>query len=91
MTSTGPLAQEDINLLTTEFIIEDLPESTKRTPSPSSPGLDGLPYEIWYLTDTCVSLLPKKGDLSSLSNWRPIALINSSTWIPKFWVPCFFR
>ncbi|SAM07713.1 hypothetical protein [Absidia glauca] len=26
--------------------------------------------------ETCVTLLPKKGDLSLLSNWRPISLIN---------------
>ncbi|KAI9310011.1 hypothetical protein BX666DRAFT_1483612, partial [Dichotomocladium elegans] len=26
--------------------------------------------------ETCLSLLPKKGDLTSLRNWRPIALIN---------------
>lgn len=28
-------------------------------------------------TDTCMTLLPKKGDLTSLSNWRPISLINT--------------
>lgn len=27
--------------------------------------------------DTCVTLLPKKGDLQSLRNWRPISLINT--------------
>lgn len=26
---------------------------------------------------TCICLLPKKGDLTTLSNWRPIALINT--------------
>lgn len=27
--------------------------------------------------ETCVTLLPKKGDLQSLRNWRPISLINT--------------
>ncbi|KAG1144619.1 hypothetical protein G6F37_012271 [Rhizopus arrhizus] len=27
--------------------------------------------------ETCMSLLPKKGDLTSLKNWRPISLINT--------------
>ena len=36
-------------------------------------------------TQTCVTLLLKKGNLSSLRNWRPIALINTDvkifTWL----------
>ncbi|KAG1305043.1 hypothetical protein G6F64_008697 [Rhizopus arrhizus] len=40
---------------------------------------DALSLEIfppsWF--DTCLSLLPKKGDLSDLRNWRPISLINT--------------
>ena len=27
--------------------------------------------------ETCMTLLPKKGDLTDLRNWRPIALINT--------------
>jgi len=93
-----------------EQIIEDIPftdilEGTRRSPKCSSPGLDGLPYEILNVIasqpackaiitkvyndaiklgifpkswqQACVVLLPKKGDLSDLSNWRPITLINT--------------
>ena len=34
-------------------------------------------YLPTFRRSTCVSLLPKKGDLSNLKNWRPIALINT--------------
>ncbi|KAG2221556.1 hypothetical protein INT45_002570 [Circinella minor] len=104
--STCTLNHHDCDNLTTNFTIEDLIDGAKRTPSKSSPGLDGLPYEVWYLvlqhpeyqelacsiynaalTDaiyppswskTAVTLLPKKGDLTSLHNWRPISLINTN-------------
>ncbi|KAK4510448.1 uncharacterized protein ATC70_011427 [Mucor velutinosus] len=91
-------------------IIDDIPfaeifEGSRRSPKSSSPGLDGLPYEILHVIasqpicqriitqvyndaiklgifpkswqQACVVLLPKKGDLSDLSNWRPITLINT--------------
>ena len=87
------------------FSLSDILAGAARSPRASSPGPDGLPYEILLLIlsndacttlvhqvfldalihglfppswqSTCVSLLPKKGDLSSLKNWRPIALINT--------------
>jgi hypothetical protein len=87
------------------FEYDDIDTSTKRCPFASSPGKDGLPYELLlalYQLDcvqplvqriyndalqkgvfpsswssTCTVLLPKKGDLSSLRNWRPISLINT--------------
>ena len=83
----------------------DLLDGTSRSPKSSSPGMDGLPYEVLAVLfshaatlklalqvfqdalkngvfprswqETCVILLPKKGDLSSLKNWRPISLINT--------------
>ncbi|KAG1643158.1 hypothetical protein G6F44_004119 [Rhizopus delemar] len=36
---------------------------------------DGVFSVSWQ--GTCISLLPKKGDLSHLKNWRPISLINT--------------
>lgn len=86
------------------FSIDDICNGAKRSPRHSSPGTDGLPYEIlsvmlnhsrtarlakqvfhealslgifphsWLFT--CMCLLPKKGDLSDLRNYRPISLIN---------------
>lgn len=40
---------------------------------------DALQFGTFPLSwqDTCVSLLPKKGDLTDLKNWRPISLINT--------------
>lgn len=87
------------------FCLSDLQEGAHRSPTRSSPGPDGLPYEILTLLfqhpatgkialqvynnallqsifpsswlETCMTLLPKKGDLSLLQNWRPISLINT--------------
>jgi len=87
------------------FTVEELIEGASRSPRKSSPGVDGLPYEILVLlfqhprtsslassvysdallngifptswNSTCMTLLPKKGDLSNLKNWRPISLINT--------------
>ncbi|KAG1543519.1 hypothetical protein G6F49_011326 [Rhizopus delemar] len=84
---------------------DDILDGSRRTPHKSSPGMDGLPYEILHLIighpsckslvlevyndainkalfpkswqQTCLVLLPKTGDLTSLSNWRPISLINT--------------
>ncbi|KAI8643460.1 hypothetical protein BD408DRAFT_342430, partial [Parasitella parasitica] len=84
---------------------EDLAEAFARAPDKSSPGKDGLPYQLVQLIvlhpgcreitlanfnnalsfadippswlESCVSLLPKKGTLDLLKNWRPIALINT--------------
>ena len=98
------LSEAEGQSLCRKFTIEDLCISSRRTPRRSSPGPDGLPYEILFLVfrhplyanmlesvyndaltagvypsswqQTCMRLLPKKGDLTSLKNWRPIALIN---------------
>lgn len=87
------------------FNLTDIQEGSLRSPHKSSPGPDGLPYEILTILfqhpatgklalqvynealalgifptswlETCMILLPKKGDLSQLSNWRPISLINA--------------
>jgi hypothetical protein len=92
-------------LLTVPFTRRDLQQGSARSPRKSSPGADGLPYEIISLLfqhtatldlaykvysdaikygifppswqQTCMCLLPKKGDLSLLKNWRPISLINT--------------
>lgn len=93
------------HVLLQPFSVDDLIEGASRSPRKSSPGTDGLPYEILLLlfghpltatlaqsvytdallngifpkswTSTCMTLLPKKGDLSNLRNWRPISLINT--------------
>ncbi|KAK4521393.1 uncharacterized protein ATC70_012008 [Mucor velutinosus] len=90
--------------LETPFTIDEIMTGAQRSPNHSSPGTDGLPYEILavllshqqtaqlahavfkealtlgifpnsWLT-TCMCLLPKKGDLTDLRNFRPISLIN---------------
>lgn len=88
-----------------EITYDDILEGSKRCPRKSSPGLDGLPYEILHLViahprcrsiatavyneaiqfarfpqswqQACIALIPKKGDLTDLANWRPISLINT--------------
>lgn len=99
------LTDEEQRTLLTPIDINELRQSATRTPKSSSPGIDGIPYEIlsevlthplaapialnvyndalihsifpesWL--ETCMSLLPKKGDLSMLKNYRPISLINT--------------
>ncbi|KAG1258817.1 hypothetical protein G6F68_008538 [Rhizopus microsporus] len=87
------------------FSTVDLIDAAKRCPNHSSPGPDGIPYQILLLVfehhhasriatqvyndalsrsifppswqETCMTLLPKKGALTSLKNWRPISLINT--------------
>lgn len=84
---------------------DDVQECLNRTPTTSSPGVDGIPYVILKLLfkhpfcrglflevlriallehryletwqRSVVVLLPKKGDRSSLKNWRPISLIGA--------------
>ncbi|KAI8635820.1 hypothetical protein BD408DRAFT_326796, partial [Parasitella parasitica] len=84
---------------------EDLVEAFSHAPEKSSPGTDGLPYQLVRLIvlypecreialakfnnslsfadvplswlESCFCLLPKKGVLDLLKNWRPIALINT--------------
>lgn len=91
--------------LTAVFESTDLISAAQRSPHKSSPGIDGLPYEIVSILfshsatltlalqvyndallngifpsswlKTCICLLPKKGDLQDLRNWRPISLINT--------------
>jgi hypothetical protein len=99
------LSTETQSSLTSPFTRIELIEGTARCPRKSSPGTDGLPYEMLTLLldhhetallavkvynaalsegifpaswlTTCMCLLPKKGDLSLLKNWRPISLINT--------------
>ncbi|KAG0735766.1 hypothetical protein G6F33_012486 [Rhizopus arrhizus] len=99
------LASTDQNALTSPIVFDDILEGVSRCPSRSSPGTDGLPYELLRLIithpacrditlavyndalshgifppswlETSVSLIPKKGSLSDLKNWRPISLINT--------------
>ncbi|KAG1049071.1 hypothetical protein G6F43_008584 [Rhizopus delemar] len=99
------LSASDQRFLVNSFTCYALLNGVSRCPKRSSPGLDGLPYEILRLIfihpscrdlllqvyndalskgvfpnsrfGTSVSLLPKKGDLKDLKNWRPISLINT--------------
>lgn len=99
------LAPSDAQSILSEISYDDVLEGSKRCPRKSSPGLDGLPYEILHLViahprcreivvavyneallfarfpsswqQACIALLPKKGDLTDLANWRPISLINT--------------
>ncbi|KAG2193585.1 hypothetical protein INT47_007388, partial [Mucor saturninus] len=115
--SSSVLDESQSEHLLTEFSKDDLLDAAKRTPPKSSPGIDGIPYQIlfhmlhnaaalrvaiqvyndaalrvaiqvyndallksifppsWH--KTCMILLPKKGDLTNLSNHRPISLINT--------------
>lgn len=87
------------------FTVDELIAGASRHKAHSSPGIDGLPYQLIKLIlshektfkigvsiynqalqearfpsswqETCLVLLPKKGDLSLLQNWRPISLINT--------------
>ncbi|KAG1442024.1 hypothetical protein G6F46_013174 [Rhizopus delemar] len=98
------ISNDDSELMTSPFLMEDLLEQVKRTPKVSRPGKDGLSYVFFNLIfqhpkynelllrvyndalsgrlfpkswlETCICLLPKKGDLRLLTNWRPITLIN---------------
>jgi exonuclease III len=98
----SPSTQEN---LCVPFQADDLLDGASRAPTKSSPGMDGLPYDILVILfkhpstlqlalqvynaalsngifpqswqETCLILLPKKGDLSQLKNWRPISLINT--------------
>ena len=99
------ISKQDSDKMIKEISFDDIIQGTERSPRRSSPGLDGLPYEILKIIvsqpscgeivvqvyndaiksgifprswqQACVTLLPKKGDLSDLSNWRPITLINT--------------
>ncbi|KAG1050389.1 hypothetical protein G6F43_007334 [Rhizopus delemar] len=101
------ISNDDSELMTSPFLMEDLLEQVKRTPKVSSPGKDGLSYVFLNLIfqhpkytelllrvyndvlfgrlfpktwlETCIRLLPKKGDLSLLTNWQLITLINCDT------------
>lgn len=99
------ISKEEGEEITQDISFEEIKHGAKRSPRKSSPGLDGLPYEILNIVmnhprckeivemvyndalkhgiipkswqQACIILLPKKGDLSDLSNWRPISLINT--------------
>ncbi|KAG1400351.1 hypothetical protein G6F59_013187 [Rhizopus arrhizus] len=105
ITDNDIIPADDTDSLLVPFTIEDLLVGSSRSPRKSSPGTDGLPYEILSLVlkhpgisnlavkvyndallqgifprsglSTSTALLPKKGDLTSLKNWRPISLINT--------------
>ncbi|KAG1455259.1 hypothetical protein G6F55_007172 [Rhizopus delemar] len=101
------ISNDDSELMTSPFLMDDLLEQVKRTLKVSSPGKDGLSYVFLNLIfqypkytelllhvyndalfgrlfpkswlETCICLLPKKGDLSLLTNWQPIILTNCDT------------
>ena len=101
---TTTVSTEENTSLTSEILLDDLLEQSKRCPKYSSPGNDGLGYQYLNILfripalqplilrvfnnaltkgevpkswkEIRVRLLPKKGDLSNLKNWRPISLIN---------------
>ncbi|KAG0870908.1 hypothetical protein G6F15_011532 [Rhizopus arrhizus] len=80
------IPSDSIPPLLAPFTIHDLVSASSRSPRKSSPGIDGIPYEILSLVfkhpgvaplavKYCPS--PEKGDLTLLKNWRPISLINT--------------
>ncbi|KAG1370798.1 hypothetical protein G6F61_011727 [Rhizopus arrhizus] len=99
------VSPNDAKHIISSISFDDILDGSRRTPHKSSPGMDGLPYEILNLIighpsckslvlevyndainkalfpkswqQTCLVLLPKTGDLTSLSNWRLISLINT--------------
>ncbi|KAK4516930.1 uncharacterized protein ATC70_000258 [Mucor velutinosus] len=99
------LSDDSHDSLCAPFTLDDILDGLFRSPPHSSPGIDGLPYQIMRLLflhpttaaiglrvfndallhgifpaswiQTSLVLLPKKGDLSYLKNWRPISLINT--------------
>ncbi|KAG2228473.1 hypothetical protein INT48_003130, partial [Thamnidium elegans] len=108
LTSLPPdlvLPESDQDFLTSSITWDELMEGVSRCPKKSSPGNDGIPYELLHFVfvhpacraivlqiyndalthgvfpeswlETCISLLPKKGDLTDIKNWRPISLINT--------------
>ncbi|KAG1370529.1 hypothetical protein G6F61_011957 [Rhizopus arrhizus] len=102
------------SLMTAPLTFDDIVVGVSRSPRRSSPGSDGLPYEILSLIvnhadcrdivlavyndalcygvfpsswkETCVSILPKKGNLADLKNWRPISLINTDSKAYTLWL-----
>ncbi|KAG1533278.1 hypothetical protein G6F51_012703 [Rhizopus arrhizus] len=102
------------SLMEAPLTFDDIVEGVSRSPRRSSPGSDGLPYEILSLIvnhadcrdivlavyndalcygvfpsswkETCVSILPKKGNLADLKNWRPISLINTDAKVYTLWL-----
>lgn len=101
------LSFEQKEALLVPFVLDEIIEAGQRSPAKSSPGSDGLPYEIlilllthpatgtivlemynsalrdalfpasWY--QSLMTLIPKKGDLSQISNHRPIQLVNTDS------------
>lgn len=99
------LTREQQEGLLTDIDFEDILLESKRSPKKSSPGSDGLPYEILRLivqyppyrdlitsiynealtlaifpeswNESIMSLLPKKGNLADMKNYRPISLANT--------------
>ncbi|KAG1028039.1 hypothetical protein G6F26_002915 [Rhizopus arrhizus] len=61
------------------FSTVDLIDAAKHCPNHSSPGPDGIPYQILLLVfeHNHASRIATQDDLTSLKNWRPISLINT--------------
>ena len=74
--SDGKKAALDI-----ELTLEELMAAVNQMASGQAPGIDGLMvcFRTGSLPVSCkhavLSLLPKKGDLALLKNWRPMALL----------------
>lgn len=103
--SSAKLSASDAQAIIDPITFDDLLEAFSRAPTKSSPGMDGLPYQLVRLIvlhpecreivlatfnnalsfsdippswlESCITLLPKKGALDLLKNWRPISLINT--------------
>jgi hypothetical protein len=43
------MSDEDASMIVEPISFEDIQDGSERSPSHSSPGLDGLPYEILHL------------------------------------------
>ncbi|CAM2105227.1 unnamed protein product [Caretta caretta] len=66
----------DRDQLELPLTLAEFSEALRRMPTHKSPGMDGLTMEF-YRVRAVLALLPKKGDLRDLRNWRPVSLLST--------------